>query len=249
MKKQGDGSLIAAERNTALSPEARRALKVTGIGATVGVAMGAAVGGSIGIAALGSAVGVPLIVAGAALGAGIASIWDLFLGGRSRERTRLIQKELAELQADNRVLRAQLRSAHQDIVNASSEIDRLNADVSTLHATLEKVRPTHVSGGATSERIDPHSKYWVGVTTTGGIMVFDPDCQMSSGQLVMLFLPSIGDYRIFRKESVRHRLSKISDTKSIVYIQAYVEWLSLPANLDLQKNAIHRLVERQTKNR
>jgi hypothetical protein len=79
MKKQGDGALVATARNTALSPETRRALKVTGIGATAGVAMGAAVGGSIGIAALGSAVGVPLIVAGAALGAGIASIWDLFL--------------------------------------------------------------------------------------------------------------------------------------------------------------------------
>lgn len=156
MKQHRERPLVAAVRNTALSPETRRALKVTGIGATAGVAMGAAVGGSIGIAALGSAVGVPLIVAGAALGAGIASIWDLFLGGRSRERTRLFQEELAELQADNRVLRAQLRSAHQDIVNASGEVDRLNADVSTLQARLEKIVSPPLSAGANLDRIGSH---------------------------------------------------------------------------------------------
>lgn len=85
--------IVTGRRRQVLSSDTRRALKVVGTGALTGAAAGMAVGGSIGIAALGTAVGAPLIAVGAVVGVGVASIWNLFFG-KDQKRAQLIQDEL-----------------------------------------------------------------------------------------------------------------------------------------------------------
>ena len=240
MGREGSKSsvVVAGRSRRVLASETRRALKVAGTGALAGAAAGVAVGGSIGIAALGTAVGAPLIAVGAAVGIGVASIWNLFFGG-DHKRARLIQDELSEALVENRALQQQLHGARQELLFVYSENERLNAEMEKLLMKVEAGE--EMTGALTGHQEAPtgvRAACWAGMTPTGSIMVFDPSCQL------MLFLPEISDYRVFDKNWIRPRLTRLTGDERDRHTSAYREWLNLPTSSDIQKIAIARLVER-----
>ena len=246
MGREGSKSsvVVAGRSRRVLASETRRALKVAGTGALAGAAAGVAVGGSIGIAALGTAVGAPLIAVGAAVGIGVASIWNLFFGG-DHKRARLIQDELSQAPVETLALRQPLHGARQELLFVYSENERLNAEMEKLLMKVEAGE--EMTGALTGHQEAPtgvRAACWAGMTPTGSIMVFDPSCQLSSGQFVMLFLPEISDYRVFDKNWIRPRLTRLTGDERDRHTSAYREWLNLPTSSDIQKIAIARLVER-----
>lgn len=236
--------IVTGRRRQVLSSDTRRALKVVGTGALTGAAAGMAVGGSIGIAALGTAVGAPLIAVGAVVGVGVASIWNLFFG-KDQKRAQLIQDELSVVLVENRALQEQLHEARQELLALFSENEKLNDEVEKL---LVKIKEDEGIIGSLRQQqqttVAVTSECWAGMTPSGSVIVFDPSCQMNSGQFVLLFLPEISDYRVFEKNWIRPRLTRLKGDERDRHTSAYEQWLRLPTSPDLQKFAIARLVER-----
>ncbi len=149
------------------------------------------------------------------------------------------------MQSENRTLRQQLYGMSQEALDTSSEVERLSAEVASLQVKVKEGEETIKRLlGAAAESVGRPVQYWAGMTQTGAIMIFDPECQMSCGQHVLLFLPSISDYRVFGKGSMRSRLTKLAGDELAHHAAAYEEWLRTPTNRDIQKKAIAQLVKR-----
>lgn len=223
MGRSGAGGLAVVQRAPALSSESKRKLKLVGAGVAAGSVAGAAVGSSVGIAALGSAMvaTAPFALVGGVLGAGLVGLWSLLLG--DKKRLKLFQSELEGVHAENRALRQQVSGLKQDAMNAAGEIARLTA---------------------AAHRAQPETKLWVGSTSTGSHVLYDPNCQLGYGQYVLLFLPKLVGFRVFRKDYMRGRLSTVEGAESDRYAGAYMDWLSHPVNRDIQKAGIARLIAR-----
>ena len=228
---------VVAQRTLSRSPDVLRSLKAAGFAAGVGGVAGAVAGSSMGIAALGGAVAAtgPLAIVGGLLGAGVVGLWNLFLSGDKR-RLQTFQQELESLQIENRALRQQNRSMYQEVLDASSEVARLTADASARQVS-EFTTP--------SESSHPKkTSVWVGVLQSGAMVLYDPECQLTYGQHVLLFLPSLPGYRVFEKDFIKERLTKANDQASATYADAYEQWLDQPTNHDIRKEGIARLVKR-----
>lgn len=131
MNKKAGATLAAAPHKANLSPYARQALKAAGAGIITGGAAGATIGGSIGIAALGTAVGVPLVAVGAVLGLGVAGLWSLLFGGSARKRITEAHAEIEALAYRNHAL-------SQLLLDSMAENNDLKAGNKKLRTRVRK---------------------------------------------------------------------------------------------------------------
>lgn len=242
----GDARAVAVRREPLPTTRTKRALKVAGAGVAGGAAAGMLIGGSVGVAAVGTAIGIPLAAIGAAAGLGLAALWNLFFGGGDK-KARLFQEELTTVVAENYALRAQLEAARQHVTDAAAKEAQLGRELKQLKATVgrleEKIAELEgcLEGGAGAA---PPMSGWVGTTKAGAAILLDRSCQMNRGDHVLLFLPTIGEYRVFHKSWPGAQLTMLSANDAKPHIKAYKAWLDSPENRDAQKKAIARLVGR-----
>lgn len=251
MGRKKESNILAVRHTPKHSAEARRELKVVGAGAAIGSAAGAVMGSSMGVAAFGGAMVAtgPLALIGGLLGASAVGLWSLFLGG-DKKRIRLFQKELEDLHTENRALRQKNSVLIQEVLDASSNMERISSDFAALEKKV-KERDGIIKSLSDTQRqqeVQIKAKIWVGSTQTGAVVLFDPECQLNYGKHALFFLPNLPGFRVFDRSFMRARLTKVSDEQHVRYIDAYMQWLSEPNNRDIQKEGIARLVKRSGTN-
>lgn len=247
MGRKKECNTEVALHTPAHSSEVRRKIKAVGVGGAIGSVAGAAIGSSMGVAALGGAMAAtgPLALIGGLLGAGAVGLWRLFFGG-DKKRLQLFQNELEHLQTENRALRQQKSGLIQEVLNATSKIERISSDLAALQkkANEQEGLIKILNDFQSQKEVQHKTNIWVGLTQTGSVVIYDPECQLNYGQHALFFLPNLPGYRVFNRAFMRARLTKVGGEQHVRHMDAYMHWLNQPTNRDIQKEGIARLVKR-----